>query len=116
MRSVKVDQYEFDDHGSEESLEIDLSRQSRFPHPDVKEFVASTAGAAVAAALCAPVPFYRVANRSQVIEYLKRFAAVEIPAHADWPTYVLEDVSWDNLHLVICAQDLFIRYRWSTSA
>lgn len=38
MLSLRIDQFEFDDPGSEESLEIDVSGQSRFPHPDVKAF------------------------------------------------------------------------------
>lgn len=116
MRSIKIDQYEFDDPGSEESLEIDLSQQSRFPHPNVKAFVGSTVGVAATSSLGEPAPFYRNAHRSQVADYLKRFAGVDVPAHSDWLTYELDKESWDQVHLVICAPGIFIRYQWSTSA
>lgn len=116
MRSIKVDQFEFENSGSEESLEIDISQQSPFPHPEVQAFVASTIGVAAASSLGEAVPFYRIPCRSQVSEYLRRFAEVDVPLHIDWPTYELEDVLWDQVHLVICAPGMFIRYHWSTSA
>jgi hypothetical protein len=116
VRSIKIDQFEFDDPGSEESLEIDLSRKSRFPHPDVKAFVASAVGVAAASSLGNPVPFYSNSHRSQVAEYLKRFAGVDVPTHCDWPTYELEKESWDQAHLIICTPGVFVRYQWSTSA
>jgi hypothetical protein len=116
VRSIKVDQYEFEDSGSEESLEIDLSRKSKFPHPEVKAFIGSAIGVGAASSLASPSPFYRNAHRSQVSEYLKQFAGVDVPVHCDWPTYELEKESWDQVHLVICAPGVFIRYQWSTSA
>ncbi|WP_143129141.1 hypothetical protein [Variovorax sp. PDC80] len=42
MISLRIDQFEFDDPGSEESLEIDVSGRFKFPHPNVKAFVEST--------------------------------------------------------------------------
>lgn len=116
MLSLRIDQFEFDDPGSEEAVEIDVSRQSRFPHPDVSAFVASTVGVQEAKTLPEPKPFYAVTDRSCVSEYVKRFANIEIPLHADWPTYKLTAESWDQTHLVIIASGIFIRYQWSTSA
>lgn len=114
MLSLRIDQFEFDDPGSEEALEIDVSRQSSFPHPNVQAFVRSVVG--VDAALPEPQPFYRVHGRGQVSEYIKRFANIELPLHCDWPTYNLVAESWDQTHLVICGVGMFIRYQWSTSA
>ena len=116
MRSIKVDQYEFENSGSEESLEIDLSQKSQFPHPEVRAFVGSTVGVAAASSLGESAHFFQSANRWQVSEYLKRFAGIDVPVHSDWPTYELEKESWDRVHLVICAPGVFIRYQWSTSA
>ncbi|MGJ7527470.1 hypothetical protein [Variovorax sp. GB1P17] len=116
MLSLRIDQFEFDDPGSEESLEIDVSSQSRFPHPDVKAFVRSTVDVSHASALDEPMPFYRVADRACVSDYLKRFAKVDVPPHCDWPTYLLSKDSWDETHLVICGPTTFIRYHWSSSA
>ena len=116
MRSLRIDQFEFDDPGSEETLEIDISRRSNFPHPDVGSFVGATVGVQAAQELPEPQPFYAAPSKGQVSEYIKRFADFEIPLHADWPTYTLATESWDITHLVICGPGLFIRYQWSTSA
>lgn len=116
MRSLRIDQFEFADSGSEESVEIDVSRQSKFPHPDVGAFVASTVGAQAATALSEPKPFHLVPGRGQIAEYVKRFAEIAIPLHADWPTYQLTPESWSDTHVAICAPGIFIRYQWSTSA
>ena len=116
MRSLQIDQFEFDDPGSEEHLEIDFCRQSSFPHSNVSAFVGSVVGVEAASALGDPTPFFRIAHRSQIGEYVKRFTNIDIPLHAEWPTYPLAAESWDEIHLVICGPDFFIRYHWSTSA
>lgn len=116
MLSIRVDQFEFANPGSEEAIEIDVSRQTKFPHPDVVEFVKSTVGAQAASVLGEPQPFYRVSGRDQICEYIKRFANIEVPPYSDWLSYTLEPESWDQTHLIICAPGLFIRYHWSTTA
>jgi hypothetical protein len=116
MRSIKVDQFEFDDPGSEESLEIQVSRRSQFPHPDVKSFVGSVVNVHVAASLPEPVPFFKVGGRNQISEHLRRFANLDAPLHCDWPSYRLASESSDEVSLIICAPNAFIRYCWSTSA
>jgi hypothetical protein len=116
MISLRIDQFEFDNHGSEEALEIDVSRQSKFPHPDVGVFVGTTAGFQAASTLVEPKPFNKLSSRAQVSEYVKRFANIAIPLYAEWPTYMLATESWHQIHLVICGPGLFIRYQWTTSA
>ena len=116
MLSLRIDQFEFDSPGSEEALEIDVSRKSKFPHPDVGAFVGATVGVQAASTLTEPMPFYLVSSRSQVNEYVKRFANIEIPLHAEWLTYTLSTEFWNQTHLVICGPSIFIRYQWSTSA
>lgn len=114
MLSLRIDQFEFEDPGSEESLEIDVSRRSKFPHPDMGAFVGTAIGVQAASALPVPSPFYSYSGKRQVSEHIKRFAHIDIPLHADWPTYILS--TWDQIHLVICSPEQFIRYQWSTSA
>lgn len=114
MLSIRIDQFEFEDPGSEESLEIDVSRRSKFPHPDVDAFVEAAIGVQAASTLPEPSHFYRYSGRHQASEYIKRFAHIDIPLHADWPTYILSTL--DQIHLVICSPEQFIRYQWSTSA
>lgn len=116
MLSLRIDQFEFDDPGSEEAVEIDVSRQSNFPHSDIAAFLKETVGIQVASALAEPNPFCKVPDRERISEYLKRFANIEIPLHAQWPTYELATEDWDQTHVAICGPKFFIRYQWSTSA
>lgn len=116
MLSLRIDQFEFEDPGTEEAVEIDVSRQSNFPHSDVRAFVGATVGARAATTLAEPEPFHLVHDRRQISEYVKRFANIDIPLHADWLTYQLETECPDQTHLAICAPGIFIRYHWSTSA
>ena len=116
MLSLCLDQFEFEDSGSEEALETDAARQSRFPHPDVASFVGAVIGIAAAASLPEPKPFFRVARRSTAGDYLRRFAQLDVPPRCDWPTCEFDEGSWDEVHLVICGPGVFIRYRWSATA
>lgn len=53
MRSPRIDQFEFDDPGSEESLDIDVSSNSKFSHSDVNALIGSTLDASCASVLAA---------------------------------------------------------------
>jgi len=53
MRSPRIDQFEFDDPGSEESLDIDVSSNSKFSHSDVNALIGSTLDASCASVLVA---------------------------------------------------------------
>lgn len=116
MRTILVDHFEFDTSSSEESLEICVSRQSAVPHPDLGAFTASVLDPAQRSSIAEPVPFFKVAGRQTVSEYLNRFAGVDVPLHAEWPTYQVEAADWHTLHLILCGPGIFIRYRWATSA
>lgn len=116
MLSIRVDSFEFDDPASEQVIEIDTSRQSKYLLPDVEAFVRVAISDHAAANLAAPRPFYSIPGRVQVTEYLKRFAGIDVPLHVDWVTYPIEEPDWNQVHLVICAPGVFIRYHWSTSA
>jgi len=116
MRSYRVDQFEFDDPGTEEAVEIDVSRKSVFPHPNVRSFVGSAVSVQAAEKLPEPTPFNVVHGRAEVCRHVKRFASIEIPLDADWLTYRLATDRPDEILLVICAPGMFIHYHWSTSA
>lgn len=116
MRNVRVDQFEFDNRGSEESLEIDVAARSRFPHPTLTSFANAVLDAPLAASLPEPLPFFRLTGRDQICAYLLRFASIDVPYHADYPSYLLSGHEFDEFHLLISGPDTFIRYRWSTSA
>lgn len=116
MRIVSVDQFEFDDPSTEESLELAISARSTFPHSDVRQFVGAAVGEQAALMLdAAPSPFRESHAYGSVRDYAGRFAGVSIPLDCDWPTYVLADGP-DEWHLVLCSPTHFISYRWWTAA
>ncbi len=57
MRTWSLDQFEFDDPASEEALDIAVAKRSKFPFPDVGEFVASAVGVDASRQLPQPMPF-----------------------------------------------------------
>jgi hypothetical protein len=115
MRVVSVDQFEFENISSEESLEISTAAMSAFPFSNVTSFVASAISAEASNQLPVPVIFNDNLAYGLVRSYCERFAGVHIPNECTWPTYLFSDGP-DEWHLVICAPNEFIRYYWRTSA
>jgi hypothetical protein len=116
MRTVLVDPFEFENFASQESLEVNVARQSGYPHPDLSAFIASVIVPQLRKSIAEPVPFYSIDDRQRVSANLKQFADVDIPLHADWPTYLVEESNWNLTHLIVSMRGAFVRYCWSTSA
>ena len=115
MRVVSVDQFEFENPSSEESVEIAVAKRSDFPFPDVAHFVAVRRSGEAHSALDQPVPFAETLAYGLVRGYLQRFSGIAIPERCAWPTYVFQDGP-DDWELVMCAPDCYIHYLWSTAA
>lgn len=115
MRTVTVDQFEFENPQTEEHLEIAIAGRAPFPFPDVESFLLSRLGPKAMPKSSDVVDFDMSLGYGLVRDYLQRFAAVELPMDCAWPTHVLEDGpgTWE---LVLTAPDLFIHYVWTTSA
>lgn len=112
MQTLTFDQFEFDNHGTEESLEIKIAARSDFPFPTFGDFVA---GLRLIGSLPEPKPFFSVSGIKHEAAYLEQFGRIEVPSNCDWPCY---DVPCDpdQRWLLIEAGDLFISYFWETSA
>ncbi|WP_109127371.1 hypothetical protein [Dyella sp. C11] len=115
MRTVTVDQFEFEDPQTEEHLEIAIASRARFPFPDAESFLLSRVESEVIAKAGDTVKFDASLGYGLVREYLQRFAGIELPVDCAWPTHVLEDGP-DTWELVLTAPDSFIHYVWTTSA
>lgn len=115
MRRFFFDQFEFDHPDSEVSLELWMAARSRFPYPDLRSFVASTATVEVANALRPAQPFPEPGYGGMVRAYLARFAGVSVPTPCDWLTYELinDACDWDA---AFEAPGLFIRFHWWSTA
>jgi hypothetical protein len=116
MRSWIVDQYEFDNWGTEENLEINYAKCGDFPFPDVSAFVASAVGVDAASSLGEAVRFDEGFGYGLVRKYLHRFTGLEMPSPCVWPTYVLTEDSNNECHIILCGPDCYIRYSWYTTA
>jgi hypothetical protein len=115
MRVVSIDQFEFDNPSSEESLEIAIAVRSPFPFPDASRFLEVRLGNAAAAKVPAPIPFQEHFGYGLVRKYTKHFTGAAVPEPCNWPTHVLADGP-DEWNLVLCGPEHFIHYVWSTSA
>jgi len=115
MKVVSVDQFEFEDAATEEALDIAIAKKSAFPHPSVQAFVEAAVGIEAAKRLQPAVAFSDQFAYGKVREYLQRFAKWSLPDPCSWPTHILAEGP-DEWHLVLCGPDIFVSYRWSTSA
>ena len=114
MRVITVDQFEFSNAGSEESLEIALSSMGRAPIKTVAQFLQVRLRDLVGQT-GAPVPFSEQFGYQLVRPYLRQFAAVELPQPCDWPTYVVADGP-NEWRLILCGPALLIDYGWLSTA
>ncbi|WP_199098576.1 hypothetical protein [Dyella sp. ASV21] len=117
MRTIEVDQFEFDDPSTEEHLEIAVAERGNFPFPDVERFMSARleSVAGERPLLGDVMAFGDELGYGLVRGYLKRFAGVALPDSCSWPTYVLEDGP-DRWEIVLCAPDSFVHYVWHTTA
>jgi hypothetical protein len=117
MRTIEIDQFEFDNSSTEEHLEIAVAARGNFPFPDVERFM--SARLALVAGKGAPLgevgAFSDALGYGLVRGYLKRFAGLAVPDSCSWPTYVL-DSGPDRWEIVLCVPDAFVHYVWQTTA
>jgi hypothetical protein len=114
MLVISASAYEFENPSTEESVEISIAKVGQ-PSADVHGFVAAAVDVASTSRLEQPSPFQEHFGYGLVREYLAKFAHFQVPKPCTWPTYVLVDGP-DEWHIVMCAPEHFISYRWETSA
>lgn len=136
MKTIEVDQFEFDNPQTEEHLQIATARRSEWV-PTVAAFAASVgcgnlspailpkgrvddlagALAGLAPTLPASQPLNAILGHRQVLSYLKRFAGIDAPEPCDWACWPIpNDEHFIEEKLLIETDDSFISYKWSTSA
>ena len=115
MRTIILDQFEFDHWDSEEHLEISIAAKGNFPFPDVASFASAAIGVEHAKKLPDPQAYTDFAGSGNMRDYLKRYAAVTLPDTCDWPMYVIR-TDPNDFDMMLDGPDLFIRYHWETSA
>ncbi len=111
MRTLTFDPYEFDSPCTEETLELAIA--SKRYVSSVETFVPMVAAGSVPKGPATPL--CKLFQRSLVVDYLSRFAGIQVPPDCDWPVTIFND-AWDDLELVVEAPGCFIRFHWWTTA
>ncbi len=112
MRTLVIDQFEFENPSTEEHLEVATARRSDFPFPNLGSFARTQGFEGV---LPDAVPFNELFGSRREIEYLRRHAGITVPEPCLWACRELP-AGPDSRHLLLESEDGFISYRWSTSA
>ena len=115
MKIVAVDQFEFENPATEEFVEIAVARKSSFPIPSVSSFVGARLGVEASLQLPDSVPFDQCSGSQVARQHLLNFAQFSLPQSCSWPTHTFS-LGPDEWHLVVCAPEQFVHYRWRTSA
>jgi hypothetical protein len=115
MRTITVDQYEFNSSSSEEFLELWIAARGHFPFRTVQSFFASTVGVESGRNIAQGKAFAEHQHGRMIRAYLQRFAGIIVPIPCNWITYELSNnvLDWDA---IFETPDLFIRFHWSSSA
>jgi len=112
MRTVIIDQFEFENPSTEERLEVTTARRSDFPFPNLSSFAGAHGFEGV---LPDAVPFSDLPGSQSEIGYLRRYAGIEVFEPCLWACRELPS-GHDGRHLLLETEDGFISYKWSTSA
>lgn len=135
MRTIEVDQFEFDDPQSEEHLEIATSRRSEWV-PTIAVFACEVGYKAVdapptpkgrvdivaylnqsAPSLPASDPLCEVHGHRKVLLHLKQFAGIDAPEPCLWASWIMpSNERYAEENLLIETEDGFVSYKWSCSA
>ena len=135
MRTIEVDQFEFDQVDGEEHLEIATARRSEWM-PNIAVFARSVGYQAAdappmpkgqidiigyltrsAPTLPDPSPLCELRTYSEVLDYLRRFAGIEAPEPCRWLCWQMPmDDRYIEENLLIETNEGFISYKWSSSA
>lgn len=112
MRTIIIDQFEFENPSAEERLEVTTARRSDFPFPSLNSFAFAHGFEGV---LPDSVPLGDLPGSQSVTEYLRRYAGIEVPEPCLWACRELPS-GHDDRRLLLETEDGFISYKWSTSA
>lgn len=112
MRTIIIDQFEFENPSTEERLEVTTARRSEFPFPNLSSFANAHGFEGL---LPEAVPFGDLPGSQSEIGYLRRYAGIEVSEPCLWACRQLPSGE-DARHLLLETEEGFISYKWSTSA
>jgi hypothetical protein len=99
MRTITVDQYEFESSSSEEFLELWIAARGLFPFRTVQSFIASAVAIESGRNIVQGKAFAEHQRGSMIREYMQRFAGIIVPIPCNWITYELKNdvLDWDAI-------------------
>ncbi len=114
MKTLRFDQFEFDDPSSEQWLEIAISERRNQSCPTVQTFVERVIDTR-SGPLPSPRSFSTLTSFGADADFLRRFAGIPVPDACSWTCFVLLD-DWNDRHVILDLGYAFISLHWSTSA
>ena len=114
MRSIRLDAGEFESSCSEEALQLDISRRESGQHASLAEF-ASELGLTWESDL-APVLLSSLKQCAMVCGHLREHAQLDLGEGSQCQVWLLQELEWNEVHLLISTDAFFLRYQWFTTA
>ena len=114
MRTYMIDQYEFENSCSEESLKIHTAKRGGL-HRSLASFAKALEVEEHLLSQPSPILFEKYEGKQEIRDHLEKFTNVTLPYPCTWDTYVLFD-EWNDVLVLIEGHILYISYYWSTSA
>ena len=114
MRSIRLDAWEFESSCSEEALEIDICRRDSGQHASLPEF-ARALGLAWEPEQPS-VPLRSLSQCAIVCGHLREHAQLDLGEGSQCQVWLLQELEWSEVHLLISTDAFFLRYQWFTTA
>ena len=114
MRSIRLDAWEFESNCSEETLALDISRRDSGQYSSLAAF-AQELGLAWAAEQLSVQPG-RLSQWGMVCAHLREHAQLDL-GEGEWcEVWLLQELEWNEVHLLLSTNAFFLRYQWFTTA
>ena len=114
MRSIRLDAWEFESSCSEEALEMDISRRDSGQYSSLAEF-AQELGLTWAPEQLS-VQSGRLSQWGMVCAHLREHAQLDLGEGSQCQVWLLQELEWNEVHLLISTDAFFLRYQWFTTA
>ena len=114
MRSIRLDAWEFESNCSEETLALDISRRDSGQYSSLAEF-AQELGLTWAPEQLS-VPLGSLSQWGMVCAHLREHAQLDLGEGDQSQVWLLQELEWSEVHLLISTDAFFLRYQWFTTA
>ena len=113
MRFIRLEPQDFESDCSEESLALDIAERGEL---SLNAFLQALDIAWPAVQAPQPQPLAGLQQHAMVREHLALHAQIELGDASLWQVFCLDEPEWNDVHLLLISDALFIHYHWFTTA